>query len=82
MVATPTAVRHLETTVICFKTLSFPEDEEVLRSQIGPRAGIVSLIVEMNNTMTVTYDPTITSREQIVLAARNSGLSVIDEPCR
>ncbi len=79
--ATPVGTRQLKTTIICFSRLSFPEDEEGLRTQIGPRAGIESLSIEMNNTMTVTYDPALTSREQIALAAKNLGFSVVDEPC-
>lgn len=71
-----------ETTVICFERISFPEDEEGLRTQIGPMAGIISLIVEPDDTMTVSFDPAVLAREEIVLRARSLGFSALSDPCR
>lgn len=72
---------QLQTTVICFDRINFPEDDEGLRTQIGPALGIIALSVEPNDTMTVTFDPEVTSRDLIVSLARGLGFSARDAPC-
>ncbi|MBI4214228.1 MAG: hypothetical protein HY534_07970 [Chloroflexi bacterium] len=81
-VTSPDVPTVLETTTICFRRLSYPEDEEGLRTQIGPAAGVVSLIVEPDNTMTVVYDSRVLGRSELVSRLRQLGFSALDEPCR
>lgn len=80
--ASPHVPTTLETTTICFQRLSYPEDEEGLRTQIGPAAGVVSLIVEPDDTMTVVYDSQVLARSELVSRLRQLGFSALDEPCR
>jgi len=79
MVTTPAAALSL--VVIHFAPLSQPVDAEALNTQVGTLAGVVTMRIGFDDSVTIQYDPQRTTCEGIAETVRALGFSVRSYEC-